>query len=130
MKAREVVGVEIDHCPGCAGVWLDEGEIKALAARPAESAKQLEAIDAEIANYNPTNPGIVPEVLEKPCPACGGKLTHAVFGPTAIEACNGCHGIFIDRGELQKTMTLVDTTEATTIVALARSVQTSGTLGE
>lgn len=126
---REILGVEIDHCPGCGGLWLDDGEVKALAAHPVEALTQLDALEAQIAGFTATDPGMPPGVLDRPCPACGGKLTHAVFGPTALEHCNGCHGIFVDRGELDKAMKLVDTTAATTIVALARSVQTSGTLG-
>lgn len=128
MQPLEVVGVEIDFCSGCGGIWLDEGEIKALAAAPGATLDQVRALDNQIASVNPVDPGKVASTLDKPCPACGGKLTHAEFADTGVEHCNGCHGIFVDRGELQKAMQLVDTTAATTIVALARSVETSGTL--
>ena len=124
-----VVNVEIDYCAGCGGIWLDEGEIKALAAQPADALNQVRAFDNQVASVNATDPGLTEGLLNKPCPACKGKLTHAVFSGTGVEHCNSCHGIFVDRGELQKAMQLVDTTEATTIVALARSVETSGTLG-
>lgn len=131
LQPLEVVGVEIDCCGGCGGIWLDEGEVKALAAQPAETAAKVSMFEQDAGGqFTPTDPGVSAEALAKPCPACGGKLTHALFGPTAIEHCNGCHGIFVDRGELDKAMRLVDTTEATTIVALAKSVQTSGVLGE
>lgn len=128
MQALMVVNVEIDFCTGCGGIWLDEGEIKALAAMPAEALNQVRSIDNQIASVNPVDPGAVDGIVDKPCPACGGKLTNAEFSGTNVEHCNGCHGIFVDRGELQKAMQLVDTTEATTIVALARSVSTSGSL--
>ena len=129
MKPIVVAGVEIDRCEGCGGLWLDGGEIKELAQKPADALSEVQAIDNESASVNPTNPGLSPEVLDKPCPACGGKLTHAVFASTGVEHCNGCQGLFLDRGELQKAMALVDTTAATTIVALAKSVETAGTLG-
>lgn len=128
MQPLEIVGVEIDFCSGCGGIWLDEGEIKALAAQPASALDQVRSLDNQIASVNPVAPGKSAETLSKPCPACGGKLTNAEFSGTNVEHCNGCHGIFVDRGELQKAMQLVDTTEATTIVALAKSVSTSGSL--
>jgi Zn-finger nucleic acid-binding protein len=129
LRPLDIQGVEIDHCGSCGGIWLDEGEIRALAARPGETMADVAALEARIAAFSSTDPGPAPEVLGVPCPACAGKLTHAVFGPTAVELCSACHGLFIDRGELEKTMQLVDTTAATTIVALARSVRTSGTIG-
>lgn len=129
MAPHVILDIEIDHCPGCGGMWLDDGEIRALASRPTEALGQLGSLESHIAGFTATDPGMVQTVLDTPCPACGGKLLHAVFGPTVIEHCSSCHGIFIDRGELEKAMKLVDTTAATTIVALARSVQTSGTLG-
>jgi Zn-finger nucleic acid-binding protein len=128
MQPLLVVGVEIDFCTGCGGIWLDEGEIKALAAAPAVTLDQVRALDNQIPSVNPVDPGKSTATINKPCPACGGKLTNAEFSGTNVEHCNGCHGIFVDRGELQRTMQLVDTTEATTIVALARSVETSGEL--
>jgi len=128
MQPLVVVGVEIDRCGGCGGLWLDEGEVKALAAQPADALNQVRAVDNQSSSVNPTDIGLPEGLLDKPCPACAGKLTHAVFGSTGVEHCNSCHGIYVDRGELQKAMQLVDTTEATTIVALARSVETSGTI--
>ena len=128
LRPVEVAGVEVDYCAGCGGIWLDEGEIRALAARPAETLHEIRAIDHQIADFHPTDPGLSAGLLDKPCPACGGKLTHATFGNTGVEHCNACHGIFVDRGELEKAMQLAQSNAATTIVALARSVETSGTL--
>ena len=69
--------------------------------------------------------------VERPCPACGGKLTLAVFGSIYMEHCTLCEGIFLDRGELDKAMFVVKARgdEIATIVALARSVVTRGTIG-
>ena len=128
MEPLVVVGVEIDRCPGCGGIWLDAGEIKSLAAQPAEALNQITELDHQSPSVNSTERGLAKDALEKPCPACGGKLAHAIFGGTVVEHCNGCQGLYVDRGELQKAMELVDTTAATTIVALAKSVETSGTI--
>lgn len=128
------MGVEIDRCPKCGGIWLDGGEIKELVARrrsPAGDA-QLEAAIDQLSRAQPlggTRPMVVGDAIHRPCPACAGKLTNVYFAQTQIEHCNKCQGVFLDRGELARAMQLVDSNEATTIMALAASVTTSGTIG-
>jgi len=128
------MGVEIDRCPNCGGIWLDDGEIKELIAKrtaPGSDA-QLEAAIDQLARSQPsagTPPPLAGDIVNTACPACGGKLTIATFGQSSIEQCNACQGVFVDRGELAKAMQLVDSNEATTIMALAGAVTTSGTIG-
>lgn len=129
-----IMGVEIDRCINCGGLWLDSGEIKELIAkRPAPgSDAQLEGMIDQLAQIRPTAGAPPPrpaDVVNTACPSCGGKLTIATFGDAAIEQCNGCDGVFVDRGELAKAMKLIDSNEATTIMALAGSVTTSGEIG-
>jgi hypothetical protein len=33
LQQRDVDGVTVDECPSCAGMWLDHGELKAIADR-------------------------------------------------------------------------------------------------
>ncbi|NUQ11307.1 MAG: zf-TFIIB domain-containing protein [Gemmatimonadaceae bacterium] len=35
--------IEIDACPTCRGVWLDQGELEAIGARTIEEQKKLDA---------------------------------------------------------------------------------------
>jgi Zn-finger nucleic acid-binding protein len=125
-----ILGVEIDRCVSCGGIWLDGGEIKQLVEqRTPGSDARLEATIAQLAKASPTGgapPPSTADIVNVACPACGGKLTIAWFGDTSIEQCNRCDGIFVERGELAKAMKLVDSNEATTIMALAKSVTTSG----
>ncbi len=131
-----IFGVEIDRCPKCGGLWLDGGEIKQLNEQRNARAddKTLEEAIARLAKRD--SPGGTPVVQSgeqvvksTPCPACSGKLTAVLFAGSTIEQCNACHGVFLDKGELQKAMELVDSNEATTIMALAGSVTTSGSIG-
>ena len=127
-----ILGVEIDRCVNCGGIWLDGGEIRELAAKrsAAGADHELEAAIARLSTQRPTGAtpvrGDGPDV---PCPACSGKLTVASFGPTRIEYCNACQGVYLDRGELARAMQAVDSNEATTIMALAGSVTASGVIG-
>ena len=128
------MGVEIDRCPNCGGIWLDGGEIKELATRRHATAggAQLEAAIDQLARVRPNRGAALPVTVDAsatPCPACGGKLTTAHFGQTPVEYCNACQGVFLDRGELARAMERVDSNEATTIMALAASVTASGSIG-
>jgi len=128
-----IQGVEIDRCVSCGGIWLDGGEIKELVAQRTDpsSDAQLEASIARLSKARGGGgaPAGEANVATTACPACQGKLTVASFGDANVEQCNACDGIFVDRGELAKAMKLVDTSEATTIMALAKCVTTSGSIG-
>lgn len=126
MTPKMVEDVEIDYCPSCRGVWLDRDEIRELAQKPEEALGELRELVQEGAPATPAR-----STVEEPCPACGGKLTLAVFGSIYMEHCTLCEGIYLDRGELDKAMFVVKARgdEIATIVALARSVVTRGTIG-
>ena len=36
------------------------------------------------------------------CPKCGCKLADAVFDGVTVDVCSGCHGVWLDDGELDK----------------------------
>jgi len=132
LTPRMLDQVEVDCCPGCKGLWLDRGEIRQLGARfeagalePREEARPAPYRAPEPPAWRARSP------LEVPCPACGGKLSQADFDTFVIEHCTACEGIFLDPGELEKAMVAVDArgNKAATIVALARSVFTTGSIG-
>lgn len=126
MKPRMVDTVEVDYCPSCRGLWLDRDEIRALAQKSDETLSELRQLVQEGAPDTPAASTVTP-----PCPACGGKLTLAAFGSIQMEHCSACDGIYLDRGELDKAMFVVKARgdEIVTIVALARSVVTRGSIG-
>lgn len=134
MARVAVQDVEVDRCGSCGGLWLDVGEVRLLAEKQeaalAGDARLASELDRLARGRMATEPGLFPpgDRLNVPCPHCGGKLTIVVFGPTKIEQCHKCDGIFLDRGELGKAMELVESGEAATVMALARSVYTSGEL--
>jgi len=129
-----VMGVEIDRCVNCGGLWLDAGELKELVSKRTspDSDAQLESTIDQLSRMRPTGDASAraADAVDTPCPACGGKLMVAHFADTSIEQCTACDGVFIDRGELAKAMKLVDSSEATTIMALAGSVTTTGSIGD
>ena len=96
MIILELKGVEIDHCPGCGGVWLDSGELEAISEY---AGSDTEAIAANLAD------GLKDEKSKIKCLACGRKLNLAIIGesdPVTLDCCRSGHGIWFDPGELHK----------------------------
>lgn len=121
MKPKLVEEVEVDCCQGCGGLWLDHGEIRQLAAKPDDTLLKVCPKAREEGDE-------AASTVDEPCPACGGKMTLAIFDILTIERCGSCHGIFLDRGELDKAVEIVRGRgdKIATILALARSVATHG----
>ena len=126
MVPKMVEDVEVDYCPACRGLWLDRDEIRELAEKSEAVLAELRELVQGEETAKPA-----PSTVKPPCPACGNKLTLAVFGSIYMEHCSACDGIYLDRGELDKAMFVVKARgdEIATIVALARSVVTRGSIG-
>lgn len=129
MERQKVLEVEVDFCGRCRGLWLDHGEIRQLASDKAVALAQLAEVEKKVGRLGGMGLASEAKVLQAKCPACSGKLGIAKFGMLALEVCTACQGTFVDRGELEKAMQVVEAGEAATIVALARSMYTSGTIG-
>ena len=66
------VKVEIDECPGCAGHFLDPGELHAIRAVNSSEAERERAARRIYAELYPTSRGRSPEVKKaEPAPAVG-----------------------------------------------------------
>jgi len=132
LERKMMESVEIDSCPGCKGLWLDRGEIRQLSSLCAPEAHEPKD-DSAASPYRMSQPPVCKtrSPLDAPCPACGGKLSQANFEDFTVEHCTVCEGIYLDAGELDKAMVAVNArgNKAATIVALAKSVATSGSIG-
>ena len=56
------------------------------------------------------------------CPACPGQLKEVELGPVHVEYCGKCHGIFLDKGELDSAVKAVSGSTVRQVIALAGSV--------
>jgi Zn-finger nucleic acid-binding protein len=87
------LGVEIDRCPDCKGLFFDAGELeRVLAAHGGagidEAGLSKVASDHDLAPAN--------------CPRCEQPMT-AGSGPAKrmrVDRCDGCGATFLDQGEL------------------------------
>ncbi|MEJ2633826.1 MAG: zf-TFIIB domain-containing protein [Calditrichia bacterium] len=80
--------VEVDYCPSCQGVWLDQGELELLLQNH-ERALDLSDI-----------PGS--KKGERRCPRCTKKMRKGNFPGTQVEVdiCPRDNGLWLDKGEL------------------------------
>ncbi|MCU4162653.1 zf-TFIIB domain-containing protein [Carboxylicivirga caseinilyticus] len=87
--------IQVDTCPSCGGTWFDKGELEQI-----ENVVELSII--EIRNIPKKK-----EQLEKlKCPDCNlhptlSKHAHQRDKKVIFDYCEICHGIWLDRGELE-----------------------------
>jgi Zn-finger nucleic acid-binding protein len=110
MLALEAGGIEVDHCAGCGGTWLDAGELELLTRGDVASAEApwRDAPDA-------------PE-RRKRCPICSRRMAHALYEgrPPRLDRCARGHGWWFDRDEL-KTL-LADRAEGGPAASALRAI--------
>ena len=84
--------VALDFCGGCKGLFFDAGEVAVYF----ELASDLPSLDRSKAEARPT---------QCACPKCGGKfeeLRYAAPDPLVVDRCDGCGGIWLDKGEVPR----------------------------
>ena len=90
--ALELNGVEIDRCPACAGIWLDEEEIAWLNRRSDSASRPL--ADALLK-------GAAGLESERRCPRCNRGMRHEVLSSVELDRCPAGHGIWFDAAEVE-----------------------------
>ncbi|MCK9611821.1 MAG: zf-TFIIB domain-containing protein [Bacteroidales bacterium] len=99
MLVLELHQIEIDHCQGCGGIWLDEGELELLLGNASEKEKLLESFSADFKN---------PEKKRR-CPVCSKKMNKVLVGrnnKVLLDKCKKNHGLWFDERELHEVIEL------------------------
>lgn len=126
MVVMELYDVEVDHCLGCRGIWLDSGELELLLEPDdASSIQEAEKIRRDRDNFLAlirTCAGV--RERARKCPICRGRMEKVICGRRTnaggrtpddilvdahgaiIDRCARNHGLWFDDGELH---TLVET---------------------
>jgi Zn-finger nucleic acid-binding protein len=86
MKLEDRLGVEIDKCPKCKGMWFDNNELDKLSGGKALEGSIFTA-----------------RVLGKElkCPACTTDMEYMTVEGVTIDHCPQCEGVWLDDGELK-----------------------------
>jgi Zn-finger nucleic acid-binding protein len=87
------VGVRIDHCPQCKGVWFDAQELET-------------ALD--VASKELRLPAKARESESMYCPRCLSPLYHFEYPQTLVQVdmCKDCRGLWLDGGEFIEIKTV------------------------
>jgi len=94
MIVLELDEVEIDHCMGCGGIWLDGGELELLLGDSEQKDELLASFQLD------------KNCKEKPrkCPICYRKMKKIIVGADGpkvlIDKCRRGDGLWFDKGEL------------------------------
>ncbi|MDI1446612.1 zf-TFIIB domain-containing protein [Polyangium sp. 6x1] len=102
-------GVEIDHCSGCGGVFLDHGELAKIQIAARSDTKPtrapttaLQRVYARAREHGAGTDGEAAAALV--CPSCGGEMAARNWGfgsEVMVDTCIECRGVWLDSGELE-----------------------------
>ena len=88
-ETTDLLGVEVDVCPECQGIWFDRNELSTIIG-----TKQ----DLKV------EPGRM-KTTDYSCPRCAQPLMETPYTwdkTLLVNICAGCEGIYLDAGELEK----------------------------
>lgn len=106
MQALRLGSVTARECAQCGGLWLDPESLQALANAREESAGVVSALAARVP-LDTTPPDVVRYV---PCPRCDKLMNRSNFARSSgviLDVCKA-HGVWLDRGELQRVIHFVE----------------------
>lgn len=114
MIVLELNKVEIDFCTNCSGIWLDRGELELLYSFD-ESENELQKLFSETSTIN--------EKSYK-CPLCRKRMKKIQFNNSelVIDKCPDNHGLWFDKGELEKLLTLKKNSSSEKILTLLKEM--------
>jgi Zn-finger nucleic acid-binding protein len=99
-----VYKIEIEGCPKCKGIWLDNDELRILKDKSEKGSwGTLRWLDDEVEAIEETKA----ITSKRICPICKEvNLYSTIFGGSnvVIDWCPSCHGTWLDRDEFQEIM--------------------------
>jgi len=94
--------IEIDECPACEGMFLDQGELEAI--QKATEKDYKEALAKPVDSMREELKAQKNEALALiKCPHCGAEMDRRRYGlgsVTVIDVCTAGCGLWLDAGEL------------------------------
>lgn len=104
LKTETYEGVQIDVCPHCNGVWLDDGELEKIQDTQDSDFRDLPTTALDSVN---AAAGMAKAAREgaRGCVVCDTameKREYAFTSQVMIDQCPKGHGMWLDRGELAR----------------------------
>lgn len=98
MQALRLADTMARECPACGGLWLNPAALQRLSDAHESHADVVTALGLRVPTAK-TPPDVVRYV---PCPECGCLMNRKGFG-AVLDIC-ARHGIWLDRGELERVL--------------------------
>ncbi len=98
-------GIEIHRCIGCAGLWLDPGELESMVDDPGPTSADLPKLREGMKDVRvPTGP-----VRYRKCPRCTQVMARRNYGSHSGVVVDECrqHGMYLDPGEFEAIETFI-----------------------
>lgn len=94
------------ECAQCGGLWLDPGSLQTLANAREETAGVVSVLAARI----PLSTAAPDVVRYVPCPRCEKLMNRSNFARSSGVILDVCkeHGVWLDRGELQRVLGFIE----------------------
>jgi Zn-finger nucleic acid-binding protein len=99
LSESTLYGVKVDSCATCGGMWLDQGELKALEKKTHEYSWREVALHDDPAT---ATAGVTAMLSTRSCPRCADKKMFSTsFADTGviIDFCAHCRGVWLDQSE-------------------------------
>jgi len=127
MKFRDqTTCLEIDSCPECYGLWFDREELRQIFRSPTLSRRILE--EGASARLLSPERDTGREKHPRTCPVCPEQpLFASQLGSTQLDYCLACHGIWLDRSELEQLVSDYQKGERGNLVILNQLAEGLGT---
>jgi Zn-finger nucleic acid-binding protein len=106
MEHMRLGGTTLRTCLACGGLWLDPESLQRLCDTREERSSVVSVLAARV----PTS-SVSPDVVRYiPCPTCTKLMNRTNFAQASGVILDVCkqHGVWLDRGELQRVMGFVD----------------------
>jgi len=100
LQKVNVLGVDLDKCHKCDGIWFDRGEMERL-----QETKISDVEEVLESKYGDPVYAEGEKTDYMRCPRCNGRLrgyTYSYVKPVKLDSCEKCYGIWVDDGELDK----------------------------
>ncbi len=104
LKSEEILGISLDVCPTCAGIWFDDGELLKLKDLGEDALDEAEGVfQPEGSEESEGKPEATSAPSTRMCPCCGNAMDEFSYLYTSkvkLDSCPICLGTWVDEGEL------------------------------
>ena len=97
LTTQTYLGIEVDQCTSCKGMWLDLEELDQLE----DEAYAVDNLKGSLVYSS--------HKTDHPCPHCGSPLTEFEYRGTnlKLDYCENQHGFWLDFGEAERVLQIM-----------------------